>query len=172
MRPGFDKFFRKVKIMAKAGRHRFRLVPCGSRSETRKDFEDACRRKPGATNILLIDAEGAIDRTMPRDDRHVYMVELMESWFLANRGSAVEVFYGNCLRKASLPANPDIERIPKHDVLTGLDNATRDCPKGQYSKNKVDHALGILERLDPAHVRAASPECDRIFETLRRLVGD
>jgi hypothetical protein len=53
------------------------------------------------------------------------MVELMESWFLADR-EAVRRYYDDDDRfqGSSLPAHAQIEKIPKKDVLDGLKEAT------------------------------------------------
>ncbi len=87
----------------------------------------------------------------------------MESWFLAD-ADTVESYYGSGFRKQDLPRNPDIEQIPKQDVLNGLDRATRQSPKGRYSKGK--HAFELLERIDPAKVRAASDYADQFINAL------
>ena len=63
------------------------------------------------------------------------MVQCMEAWFLADRGT-VSDYFGNGFRPAALPGRADdIERIPKPDVLAGLDYAARDCgTRGGYRK--------------------------------------
>ncbi len=84
----------------------------------------------------------------------------MESWFLAD-ADAVESYYGRGFRRQALPQNPNVEQVPTQDVLRGLGGATRRTPKGRYSKGK--HAFELLERIDPAKVRAASPYADRFI---------
>ena len=89
------------------------------------------------------------------------MVRVMESWFLADR-DALQSFYGPAFRTQDLSPNPAIEHISKPDVLDGLAKATR------YTKSykKGTDSFQILERLDPAKVRAASPYADRLMQAL------
>ena len=91
------------------------------------------------------------------------MVQVMESWFLAD-ADAVESYYGAAFRKQALPRNPNVEQVPKEDVLRDLDRAARGTQKGGYSKGK--HGFEILDRLDPDKVRAASPYANRFLGTL------
>ena len=91
------------------------------------------------------------------------MVQVMESWFLADR-EALEAFYGQGYRSNALPPEQNVEQIPKQDVFKGLDQAARDTSKGNYSKGK--HGFEILEMLDPAKVRKASPYADRFIKAL------
>ena len=85
--------------------------------------------------MLLVDAEGPVTAYDPWQHLHAsdgwarpasatndqchLMVQIMESWFLADV-DALELFYERGLRRQSLPANPNIEQIPKQDVLNGL----------------------------------------------------
>jgi hypothetical protein len=81
------------------------------------------------------------------------MVQAMEAWFLADREELKE-FYGRDFRSSALSPRRDIENIPKRDLYSGLQAATADCRKGEYSKG--EHSFQILARIDPANVRAAS----------------
>ena len=96
------------------------------------------------------------------------MVQAMESWFLADK-EALTAYYGQGFRRQSLPANPNIEQIPKNDVLDGLQRATQGVSKGPYHKGK--HGFEILARLDPMKVRGASPYADRLIRTLVAPAG-
>jgi len=99
------------------------------------------------------------------------MVELMESWFLADR-EAVKRYYNDDDRfqESSLPANAQVEKIPKKDVLDGLKEATRHTRKGRYHKTK--HAPGILETINPVNVTESAPQCRRLFDLLNGLLAD
>ena len=88
------------------------------------------------------------------------MVEVMESWFLADPDT-LESFYGQGFRRNALPANPNIEGVFKQDVFNGLGQATRDTKKSSY--NKGAHSFDILAELDPAKVRGASPHAERLI---------
>ncbi len=103
------------------------------------------------------------------DKRHpqrYFVVQVMESWFLADR-KALAKYFGKDFNPNALPGSPAaIESIPKADVEAGLDDATRKCSKRQYSHDKVVHGRELLGRIDRDKVRRASPECDRLFKTL------
>ena len=95
------------------------------------------------------------------------MVQVMESWFLADR-QALSNFYRQRFRPHALPGNPrQIERISKSDVEDGLERATRATAKGRYHKGR--HSFAILASLDPAKVTAASPHARRFVQTLLAL---
>ena len=142
------------------------VEPCGSR-------DDAIRRcARDAGSILLIDSEGEIlqrlmDRVRARigsTDHAFFMVQLMEAWFLADR-QALAAHYGRGFAAGSLPANPNVEDIPKTDVEDGLRNATRRSGKGIY--NKGEHARTLLGMLSPAAVYDACPNFAILVNHLR-----
>ena len=124
--------------------------------------------------MLLKDSEGpdsgrlcdalAISRDL--EDRVFWMVQVMESWFLADV-AALQVYYGQGFQETALPKNPKVEEVFKADVLSGLKNATRNTPKGRH--HKTGHAPEILRGIDPQKVRTAAPHCERMFATLLRL---
>ena len=91
------------------------------------------------------------------------MVQVMESWFLADR-EALGAYYRQGFRDSSLPQNPRIEEAGKDDVLNGLEQATRDTSKGRY--NKGNHSFDLLARLAPAKVTNASPYAKRFIDAL------
>ena len=93
------------------------------------------------------------------------MVQVMESWFLADC-DALRAYYRAQLRESALPQNPQIEQIPKRDVLEGLKRAT----DGDYHKGA--DAPRILERLDPKRVRERAPHCRTLFESLLAVLAD
>src|SRR5207245_9501894 len=123
-----------------------------------RDFMKALRKHPGAFNVLLTDSEGPDDGRLlaslasradwrpPRgtivdQDQVFWMVEIMEAWFLADR-TALKQFYRDGFHEASLPGNPQIEKVPNTDLLNGLKAATRNTSPGQYQK--TTHAPRIL----------------------------
>jgi hypothetical protein len=91
------------------------------------------------------------------------MVQAMEAWFHADKDALGE-YYGQGFRLAGLSQRPDVENIPKADLFAGLQRATKDCKKGEYSKG--EHSFQILAQIDPAKVRAASPFADRFLRVL------
>ncbi len=94
------------------------------------------------------------------------MVEAMETWFHADK-EVLRQYYGQGFRPAALRQRTDIENIPKADLFNGLESATRDCLKGNYSKGQ--HSFEILALLDPAKVKASSPHAERLLTTLDRI---
>jgi len=95
------------------------------------------------------------------DDCHL-MVQLMESWYLADI-TAMKEYFGNGFNERALPNRTDIENIPKDTVLASLHEATKNTRKGSY--NKGNHAFGILAVIDPNKVKDKSPWAKR-FVTL------
>ena len=90
------------------------------------------------------------------------MVQIMESWFLADV-KTLESFFGTGFRKQALPGNPRIEDVSKQDVLNGLEQATQGTGS---SYNKGRHSFSILAMLDPIKVMKASPHADRFIKSL------
>lgn len=146
------------------------VIPCGS-------GDDAIRKCSGDSNaVLLIDSEGVlttqltdrVGRQVGSDNSVFFMVQLMEAWFLADR-PMLESYYGRGFSAGSLPANPNIENVPKPDVERGLHNATRRCGKGAY--NKTTHATDLLNQLNPAAVYTTCPNFARLIDFLSGHAG-
>ena len=157
-----------------------RIVACGSREKAYDKFKIAHTNNGIA--MLLVDAEGPVTVSSawqhlrehdgwPRPARATdyqchLMVQVMESWFLADR-EALARFYGTGFRSGSIPQWPNIEQVPKPDIYEKLDNSTRGTTKGGYHKGR--HSFEILGRLDPNKVAGASPHAKRLFESLQKL---
>ena len=95
------------------------------------------------------------------------MVQVMESWFLADR-EALANFYRQRFRLNALPGNPrQVEQVSKRDIENGLEQATRATTRGRYHKGR--HSFDILASLDPAKVTAASSHARRFVQTLLAL---
>ena len=73
------------------------------------------------------------------------MVELMESWFLADINT-LKQYYGQGFNENCFSGQTNIECIPKKNVIQSLENATRATQKGTYSKGS--HSFEILEHID------------------------
>ena len=172
-RRGFSRFIEKAGA---AGRMPS-VVACGSRENAYDSFRAALAS--GDNAILLVDAEKPVtavgpwehlkgrdnwDRPTGTTDLQCHlMVQVMESWFLADM-AALGSYYGQGFRRQALPQNQNIEDVSKPDVNNGLDQATRHTQKGPYSKGK--HSFEILERLDPTKVVGASPYAKRFIEAI------
>jgi Domain of unknown function (DUF4276) len=180
LRPGFAKIFSAIQDAARAQGRSFRLVGCGAKAV--RDFMIGLRSHAKDFNVLLLDSEGPYSKELfdklrdrsewkpPKDveigpDRVFWMVQLMESWFLADR-DALRRFYGAGFQESAIPRNPSVEEILKVDVEDGLKRATENSKRGRYDKNKVEHALKLLETVNPDLVREAAPNCARLFKYL------
>lgn len=174
-RRGFRKFIENAGL---TGPMPPKVVACGSRGNAYQSFQKAHTSGNGDA-MLLVDAEGPVtaagswqhlkitdnwDRPNgATDDQCHLMVQVMESWFLADR-PALGSFYGQGFRPQGLPANPDIEKVSKQDVLGRLAQATQNTKKGAYKKGAESYQ--ILEQLDPDKVRKASGHADRLIRLL------
>ncbi len=182
LRAGFHAFLSEVIEAARRRRVRFQLVAGGAQAV--RDFMKALRQHPAAFNVLLVDSEGPDDGRLverlreradwqppagiqPAADQVLWMVQLMESWFLADR-AALQRFYGFGFHEPSLPSNPQVEHVPKDDALRSLRESTRNTRAGTYRKSA--HAPRILVLLDPAQVRTVAPHCRRMFECLQATI--
>ena len=179
-REGFSKFIRKAGFAGNMPR----IVACGSREKAYDKFKTAVRNKQAA--LLLVDAEGPVTDSGPwahlkdrekwdrpvsvNDDQCHLMVQVMESWFLADR-DALKSFYGKGFRMEVLPKNQTIEQVSKRDIENRLEQATRDTQKGGYYKNKGKHSFAILAGLNPAKVSCNSPYAARFLNELERISG-
>lgn len=92
-----------------------------------------------------------------------WMVQLMESWFLADV-DALSRYYGKEFGRKAVQGTPSIEDIPKQNVLAKLKAATKKCSKGEY--HKTSHAPDLLSVIDPEPVKTASPRCRQIFDSI------
>lgn len=176
-REGFREFLLKTSLKKQMPR----IIACGGR---RKAYRKFCVALAHAENgdfiALLVDSETAVaekpwlhllhregdqwERPEGADDRNVHMmVQVMESWFLADR-DALSTYFGQKFNANALPAQRDIENLRKQDVLHGLSEATRSCAKGRY--NKGHHSFEILAQIGADKVTSASPYAARLVETL------
>jgi hypothetical protein len=157
---------------------KFRIIACGPRSVTYKNFQKALKSQPHAFNLLLVDSEGPVSgppwahlnkqdgwKKPPgvTDEQCHLMVQDMEAWFLADV-TALKRFYGAGFNENALSSSPNVENIPKERLQEALKQATQNTTKRKY--DKMLHGPDILAQLDPAKIRAAAPHCGRFFGTL------
>lgn len=177
-REGFSKLLRRAGCEQRMPR----IVACGGRAHAFEAFE--CKlRIADAVPVLLVDAEARVDGEDPwghvrqrvgdgwqrppsaRSEQLHLMVQLMETWLLADR-QALADFFGSGFRARALPANTRVEEVPKADVLSKLRAATRESHKGEYDKGS--HSFEVLGRVDPKRLSMASPWARRFFEHMCR----
>jgi hypothetical protein len=163
LKAGFDAFFGEIRERAGAAQCKLWIVATGGTPE--RDFDIATRKHPAAWNILLRDSEGPWNRELstalcakhgwprPQADSIFWMVEIMESWFHADK-NALEDYYKSGFRKAALKANPNVEEISKRDVIEGLNAATKDTTEGKYHKTKHAGSTAVDQARPGAEGRA------------------
>ena len=175
-RKGFRRFFENVGLKG----HMPSVVACGSRKDAYDRFCVALSDS-GVEEIplLLVDSEELVQAhnapwphlrsrdcwDPPEGARHEQahlMVQCMESWFLADI-SALQSFFGTGFRPPS--KRDDIENIPKQDVLSKLEAASRNSNKGPYHKGR--HSFDILAQIDPEKVIQRSPFARKLVNTLK-----
>ena len=161
-----------------------RTVSCGGRKAAYDAFVTAVRnQKPGIVPILLVDSEIGVARNhtvwrhlqsrpgdnweKPQgvsDDQAFLMVQVMETWFIADR-EAMQGFFGAHFRNAAIPMWPNLEEVPKHTVYDSLEKATADCGPRKYAKGRL--SFDLLATVSRAKVEAASPHAKELLERLR-----
>ena len=180
-REGWKKFFNSAGVGG-----RTKIVQGGGRQQTFDRFATAVSdNSPGTVPFLLVDSEGPVAPghsvwqhlhardgwSRPAgagDDRAFLMVQVMETWFLADRG-ALRSYFGTGFGEKALRAWPKLEDVPKSTVLEALERATVSCrkPYSKGSKGKVSFEL--LEHIGPARVEAACPHAKAFLDELRAL---
>jgi Domain of unknown function (DUF4276) len=167
LRPGFWQFLSEIAKAARSKRWHFDLI--ATEGTPAQDFQAALKAHRDAWNVLLLDGENPQEFRLRKkslegcdQDSVFWMVQIMESWFLADVG-ALKALYKERLNEAALRRNPKVEEIPRGDVLSSLENATRGTKAGKYQKN---HAFKLLGLIDPAKVRKAAPHCEQMFNVI------
>lgn len=183
-REGFRTFLDKAGVNRKP-----RIVACGGRRDA---YESWCIAiASGEQALLLVDSEAPVaaqhqqgdpdtwkpwqhlkqrddwDKPANGDDAQCHlMVQVMESWFLADR-EALASFFGQGFSANRLPAatNP-IEGIAKTQVYQSLANATKNC-KSKATYGKGEHSFKLLALIEPAKVTDASDWARRFVDALR-----
>jgi len=181
MRRGFSEFLGPLRKEARKHKIRWSVTACGSNESTLGDFSRALTSSPHAVNVLLVDSEGPVSTTpwehlrrmtpwsipsLPDTQCHL-MVQMMESWFLADV-DAVEEYYGQGFQRNAIPKRPDVEAIDKEQVLQSLERAARATKKKTY--HKIHDGSRLLECVDPDRVRSRSRHCDRLFVEVGKLI--
>jgi hypothetical protein len=127
-----------------------------------QDFRDALKTHSDGWNVLLLDSEDPEEFQLRKKslqgcdlDSVFWMVQIMESWFLADVDALMALFKSGLTK-----GNPKVEEIPKGDVRERLNRLAN----GEY--HKVKHGAKLLETIDPERVREAAPNCDRMFRLI------
>jgi hypothetical protein len=154
-----------------------RVVSCGSREATFRDFLKGAQTNPARFNVFLVDSDGPVTgsawehlrseagwdmRGIEEDQCHL-MVQIMEAWLLADAANLAD-YYKQGFNARKIPKVASVESVNKVDVLRVLDEATRVTKKGKY--DKVAHGSKLLEKIEAGKVRKVADHCDRLFKTL------
>ena len=161
-----------------------RVVRGGGRNRTFDLFATAIQHpRPGRVPLLLVDSEAAVvvghsawqhlherdDWDRPRgarNDQVFLMVQVMETWLLADR-AALSRYFGAAFRENALRQWPELENVSKPDVLSALARATAGCP-APYAKGQISFEL--LAMIDPARIEAACPHAGALLNCLRTML--
>ena len=137
--------------------------------------------KGGAVPILLVDSEGPVssgtlglaapsqerdgwNKPADADDDQAYlMVQVMETWFLADRHT-LQDFFGERFKANTLRQWPQLEEVPRETVFDVLEKATAGCSK-PYAKGKV--ASELMAQIDPGLIEDACPHAKSLLARLR-----
>jgi len=168
------------KFLEKAGFSGYmpRIVSCGSRNSAYDDYCTAVGK--GENCVLLVDSEDPVssdnkpwEHLKERDDWSKpdngsdedchFMVQLTESWFLADV-DALKEYFGHGFNENSIPTTADIETVSKKDVIDSLEKATQHTKKGFY--NKGNHSFDILSKIDPSKIIKRSKWAKRFADIL------
>jgi hypothetical protein len=189
-RAGFTAFITQTGM-----KKRPRIVACGSRRNAYDSFCTAIQN--GEEAFLLVDSEDAVnarhqhgqlgawqpwahlkgrvgdgwDKPAGTVDTQCHlMVQVMESWFLADR-DVLRAFFGQGFMENALPADGNaIEGTSKHQIYAALTEATRNCKtKAPYGKG--EHSFKLLTKINPAQVMQASPWAKRFVDELRKKMA-
>ena len=176
---GWRKFFVAAGLLGQMPR----VVRGERREQTFDKFKTALqRRRPDELPTLLVDSEGPVadghsawqhlrhqdNWEQPQgaaDDGAYLMVQIMETWFLADR-EALRGFFGPQLNENHFREWPDLEEVHKDSALNALERATSNCQK-PYRKGRVSFEL--LGEIDPQRVAEACPHAGQLLNYLHGL---
>lgn len=176
LRPGFNSFLKEIKEAASSKGWEFEAV--ATNGTPAKDYLTALKTHRRALNVLLLDSDEPPGLSSARlqgkkglkgcDSKCIFwMVEVMESWFLADIEALQKRYKGGFNRKA-IKVQPNVEKVRKVDVISQLETATRRTKAGKYQKS---HAFKLLGLIDPVKVRKAAPHCQRMFSIILAKLG-
>jgi len=185
LRQGFNEFFGK---WAQEEKINIKLQPilCGDRGKAVKIFLNDDVQYSEGFAALLIDSErekdigenakGFLQKDFPNYDfKNVgesqchFMVQAMESWFLADKEKLGACFDAKFNEK-TLPQHNEVEKIPKTEVLDKLKKATKDTRNGKGEYGKGADSGKILGEIRPGNVIDAAPHCRELFRVIKEEI--
>ena len=178
-RQAWTQFFESAGLVGRMPR----VVRGEGRQQTLDRFRTALQgQRRNEVVILLVDSEGpvAADQSAwehlhnqdnwnqppgAADDSAYLMVQVMETWFLADR-EALRRFFGPSLNENHFSQWPDLEAVPKDTVLNAMEMSTANCQR-PYSKGRVSFQL--LGQINPQIVANACPHANQLLTHLSAL---
>lgn len=174
LQQGFDSLLKELKELARAKKISFKVIPSGSTDETYEEFIFSIKHSSQSFNLLLVDSDKPLeDKDTPKiflqrekkwdlkkveENQCHLMVQIMESWFLAD-SETLKSFYGQKFNSNAIPKTKDIEKILKDSVESSLDSATKNTQKGIYSENKLKHSSELLAKLSVEIIKVRAKHC-------------
>jgi len=179
-REGLSKYCAKIKPQGS----RLRIVAAGGREQTFDKFKRAAlNSRADEVVALLVDSEGPVTANTPAEHLHArdgwdftgllthnvfLMVQTMEAWFLADRGTLATFYDGGFLPNSLPGSDANVETIRKEAIEPALKKATKQTTsKGEY--HKINHGAALLGLIDPNKVEDASPHAASFNQFLRGL---
>jgi len=176
-REAWTKFFKAAELPRMPG-----TVRGKGRGNTYDLFRTAIKAKQkDVLPLLLLDSEDPVkeghtvwqhlkvrddmDRPAGAQDNQAYlMVQVMETWFLADQEN-LQAFFGPKFKSIKILEWPNLEDVKKVRIFECLDEATQDCNK-KYEKGKI--SFKVLETTNPKKVENACPHAKALLDFLRR----
>ncbi len=179
LRIGFASFLSELVAEAREKKIRFNINICGSTDQTFRIFQSANEKANNSFLCFLVDSDKPLeDDDTPKsflqrektlnfenvkDEQCHLMVQIMESWFLADI-ETLKNFYGQHFKHNAMPKQNNVEKIAKLEVENFLDKATNETSKGKY--HKIRHGADLLGKIKTSEVREKAEHCRRLFETI------
>lgn len=178
-RQGWRQFFEAAGLVGRMPG----VVRGQGRTQTLELFTTAVAHpRGGVLPLLLVDSEDQVqaDHSVwqhlkardgwerppgAADSQAFLMVQVMETWFLADR-DLLRNYFGGSLRENHLRQWPNLEAVPKLTVFDALEKATAGCQR-HYAKGKVSYEL--LGKLRPDRVEADCPHGKELLDRLRNM---
>lgn len=179
-RQAWTQFFERAGLTGRMPR----VVRGKGRARTMDLFSIAVdNSRPSELPLLLLDSEGPVQEghsvwqhlfrqdkwSKPKgaaDDQAFLMVQVMETWFLADR-EMMRTYFGPDLRESPLRGWVQLESVSNETVFDALEKATAACGRKKYAKGKISFEL--LGRVNPLKVENACSNAKRLLDYLRRL---
>jgi hypothetical protein len=156
-----------------------RLVACGGRDSTFRDFALAHTKANGNFVALWIDSEDALanlneawahlkardDWEQPigaTDEQVLFMTTCMETWLVTDR-PALREHYGHKFQESALPPLNDLESKSRQIVQDSLTHASRNCTNA-YTKGKRSYE--VLALVAPTTLEQHLPSFTRVRRIL------